>query len=200
MPGESSPVPASPGYDSDRFASPRQLPDDSAVESRGDAIEEARELRQEGRDEDALLLLNYLIADDDNFMEAYLERAKAYLSRNAYDLAARDFREAISCRADNAEAHYNLGIAYEKWAEKLEASGEAARAGEAFQKAILEYKMSIWCDPAYAPGYYGLGCAYSRMGMREDARHYFQRAVESAEHGSDVARRARYNMLLLGGY
>ncbi len=200
MPGEGSPVPASPGYGDDRFAAPRQLPVDSAMETLDDAIEEAIELREEGRDEDALLFLNGLIADNDDFMQAYLERAKIYLSRGMYDLAARDFREAISCRASSVEAHYNLGITREKWAEKLEASGDGARAYEEFHEAILEYKRSIWYGPGYAPAYYGLGCAYSRMGMRDDARHYFQRAVENAEHDSDVGRRAKYNMLLLGGY
>lgn len=184
----------------DRFAAPRYAPVDSAVETRGDALEEAGDLRREGRDEDALLFLNGLIADDDESAEAYLERAKIYLSKGVYDLAERDCREAISCRESSVEAHYNLGIACEKRAERLEATGDGARAYEKFREAIVEYKRSIWYDRGYAPAYYGLGCACSRMGMRDDARHYFQKAIENAERDSDMARRARYNMLLLGGY
>jgi tetratricopeptide (TPR) repeat protein len=200
MPGQRSPLPAPPGYVNDRFAEPRCASIDSTVGIRDDAIEEARTLAAEGRDEDALLLLNGLILENDEFMAAYLERAKIYLHKGVYDLAVVDFREAISCRAGNVEAHYNLGIAYEKWAEKLEAAGGGPRAYEKFREAIGEYKKAVWYDPGYAPAYYGLGCACSRMGMRDDARHYFQKAIETSERDSGIARRARYNLLLLGGY
>jgi tetratricopeptide (TPR) repeat protein len=164
------------------------------------ALDEARALEAEGLDEEALSLVNSVLAGNEDFMEAYLERAKIHLNRNTYDLAARDYREAISCSASSVEAHYGLGLACEKWAERLEASGNSARAYEKFREAVLEYKKTLWYSHGHAPAYYGLGCAYSRLGMREDARYYFKRAIENAEHNSDLARRARYNMQLLGEY
>jgi len=179
----------------------QQAPLGSARDLRQDAaLEEARALEAEGSHEEALLIVSSLIADNDEFMEAYLERAKMYLNRNRYDLAARDYREAISCSADNIEAHYGLGTTCEKWAERMEASGDAGRAFEKFREAIVEYKKALWQSRGYAPAYYGLGCAYSRLGMQEDARYYFKRAMDSAARGSDLERRARYNMQLLGEY
>jgi tetratricopeptide (TPR) repeat protein len=173
---------------------------DSARKQQDDALIEARALAADESEDEALLMLRGLIAENDEFMEAYLERAKIYLNKNMYEAAARDFREAISCDADNMEAHYELGITCEKWAEKLEASGDAARAFEKFREAIVEYKKTLWLSRGYPPAYYGLGCAYARLGMREDARYYFKRAIGSAKPGSDLARRARYNVQLLGGY
>jgi len=184
----------------DQCAARQQAPLDSARETQDTALEEAKALEAEGSHEEALLIVSSLIADNDEFMEAYLERAKIYLNRNMYDLAARDYREAISCSANNIEAHYGLGTICEKWAERLEASGDAGRASEKFREAIVEYKKALWQSRGYAPAYYGLGCAYSRLGMREDARYYFKRAMDSAARGSDLARRARYNMQLLGEY
>ncbi|MEJ2745466.1 MAG: tetratricopeptide repeat protein [bacterium] len=184
MVGEGKTVQASPGYDDERFAAPRHLPSDPDMENHNDVIEEAKWLAADGMVEDALLLLNGLILDNDNFMEAYLERAKLYLNKGMYDLAEKDFREAISCRASSVEAHYNLGIAYEKWAEKIEATGDGARAHEKFREAIREYKKAVWHDHGYAPAYYGLGCVCSRLGMRDDARLYFQKSLENANRDS----------------
>lgn len=184
----------------DQCAAWQQAPLDSARETQDDALDEARALEAKGLDEEALLIVSSLIVDNDEFVEAYLERAKIYLNRNMFDLAARDYREAISCSASSVEAHYGLGITCEKWAERLEASGDSPRAYEKFREAILEYKKTLWYSRGYAPAYYGLGCAYSRLGMREDALYYFKRAMESAERGSDLARRARHNVQLLGGY
>jgi hypothetical protein len=185
----------------DQCAARQQAPLDSARDLRqDDALDEARALEAKGLDEEALLIVSSLIVDNDEFVEAYLERAKIYLNRNMFDLAARDYREAISCSANSVEAHYGLGITCEKWAERLEASGDSPRAYEKFREAILEYKKTLWYSRGYAPAYYGLGCAYSRLGMREDALYYFKRAMESAKRGSDLARRARHNVQLLGGY
>jgi hypothetical protein len=38
------------------------------------------------------------------------------------------------------------------------------------------------------------------MNLREDAVYYFKKAINTAGEGSDLARRARYNIQLLGGY
>ena len=88
----------------------------------------------------------------------------------------------------------------EKGAEKWGAGGGGGGASEKYRDAALEYKAVLWRRPDYPPACYSLGCVYARMGKKDDALYYFRKTLERAEKDSDLARRARYNMKLLGEY
>ena len=164
------------------------------------ALQKAKELRAQGRDGEALMILEDALEYNPENAVAYLERAELFLSKKQYDYAANDYRAAIYHGETGGKVHYGLGTAYEKQAEKLESTGTKKDAMDKYRDAVAEYKEALWQDHDYALAYYSLGCVYSRMGMREDAIYYFKKTLRTASRGSEVINRARYNIRLLGGY
>jgi len=142
--------------------------------------------------------LDRLIAENRGSVAAYRERARLRLAQEMYALAADDYRRVIEMEGEEIDSLYGLGTACEKLAEKLDAAGKRDEASERFRDAAAAYKKVIWRDPRYAPAYYSLGCVYARMGMRADAVHYFRKARAIAGEDTEIARRARYNIGLLG--
>jgi len=128
------------------------------------------------------------------------QRARILLSQGMYESAAEDFWKIIATGGGDLDSYYSLGTAYEKWAESLDAAGKEKEASERYRDAIAAFKQAIWLNHAYAPAYYSMGCIYARLKMRDDALHYFRKAIENSEAGSDLARRAAHNVQLLGGY
>lgn len=162
--------------------------------------EAAKKVRESGQEARALMLLDDALKLNPELREAYVDRAAIYLDMEKYDSAADDYRKAITLGESGVHTRYGLGTAYEKQAEKMTSQGNREKAAELYRDAVEEYKEVLWQDHKYAPAYYSLGCAYSRLDRREDALHYFRKAVDTADRGSDLARKARYNLRLLGGY
>lgn len=160
----------------------------------------AREGAGDDRDAESLRALDRLIGSNPEYAEAYLERAKIYLRQKLYERAVEDYRKVLSCGGDEVEGHYGLGTVYGKWGEQLSSVKRADMASEKYRDAIAAYKEVLWRCPGYAPACYSLGCTYARLGQREDAAFYFQKTVEHAGRDSDLSRRARYNISLMGGY
>ncbi|MFW6172869.1 MAG: tetratricopeptide repeat protein [Elusimicrobiota bacterium] len=48
-----------------------------------------------------------------NELQDRIEKGKFYFLSEKYDLAIKEFKEALKIDAKNAEVHYSLGIAYE---------------------------------------------------------------------------------------
>lgn len=172
---------------------------DSAPDT-ASAIERARALIAMGKADAALDLLRSAQASQPERADICRERARLYLSRGMYEPAAEDFGKLIAFGEADIDSYYGLGTACEKWAEKLESSGKAKEASEKYRDAIAAFKQVVWRQHAYAPAYYSLGCVYARLSRRDDAIYYFRKAVETSGAGSDLARRAAYNIQLLGGY
>ncbi|MCX6356636.1 MAG: tetratricopeptide repeat protein [Candidatus Aureabacteria bacterium] len=193
---EEIPVASVAGEQVEELVPARESANDPAAMEEG--LQEARTLAAGGKTEDALLLVSGLIDGNPEHPDAYLERAVIYLRQKQYDRAAEDYRRVISCRGSDMEAYYGLGTVCEQWAETLFSRGKEKEAYDRYRDAIAAYKEVLWRAPGYAPAFYSLGCVYSRLGKTQDAAYYFKKTVETADAESDIARRARYNISLMG--
>lgn len=62
-------------------------------------------------------------------LEDYIEKGKFYFVSEKYDLAIKEFKEALKIDKDNTEVLYSLGVAYES-------SNRLAEARETYQKTL----------------------------------------------------------------
>lgn len=164
----------------------------------GMLLGDARDLAEVGDRDGALAVLTALLARVPDSAEALRTRAGLRLAQGEYGAAVDDYRRAVAIGGGDLEAHYGLGTSLEKWAEKLEAEGAGNKAAEKYRDAAIEYKTVLWARPDYPPACYSLGCVYARMDKRDDALHYFRKTLERVEKDSELARRVRYNMKLMG--
>ena len=74
------------------------------------------------------------------------------------------YKEEVRKNPDDAKAHNNLGVAYDK-------SGK-------YQEAIESYKQAISIDPDYAAAHYNLGIAYYCSGKHEEAIKSYKQAIK----------------------
>ena len=79
----------------------------------------------------------------------------------SYAGEVEDAREEVRNNPDDANAHYNLGIAYYNTGKHKE--------------AIESYKQAIRLDPDFAMAHYNLGTTYNNTGK-------YQKAIESHKH------------------
>lgn len=76
------------------------------------------------------------------------------------------FRQLAREQPDDAEAHYNLGIAF----------GE----NDLPEEANAAYQKAIELDPDYLGAYYNLGCNYLRAGELDESEKSFKTAIQLA--------------------
>ena len=65
-----------------------------------------------------------------------------------------DAKEEVRKNPDDAEAHFNLGVAYENLGM--------------YKEAIEPYKQAIRIDPDYAMAHNNLGVAYGELGKHQE--------------------------------
>ncbi|MDD5557781.1 MAG: tetratricopeptide repeat protein [bacterium] len=148
----------------------------------------------------AAAILSALLEQHPGHAAAHRERAGIRLRMGEYAAAAEDFRRAAGHGPADVDLQYGLGTACEREGERLQSAGREREAHERYRDAAEAFKQVLWLEPGYAPALYSIGCVYARLGKRDDAVHYFRRAAEGAGEGSDLERRARYNLRLLGDY
>lgn len=55
-------------------------------------------------------------------LEEYIEKGKFYFISEKYELAVKEFKEALKIEKDNTEVLYSIGVAYESLNKLTEAS------------------------------------------------------------------------------
>jgi tetratricopeptide (TPR) repeat protein len=88
----------------------------------------------------------------------------ALMSLKQFDLAEKQFRQALKLNPDRAEAHFNLALVM------LDT--------ERTEEALSELKETIELRPNMVLAWYYLGLAYSELEQREDAVRAFRRALQ----------------------
>jgi len=90
-------------------------------------------------------------------------RGYYYEEAGLHKKAIEAYKQAIRIKPDDAEAHYNLGVAY----------GELGM----YREAMEAYKQAIRIKPDYAEAHYNLGVIYSKSGMYREAMEAFNQAI-----------------------
>jgi len=77
--------------------------------------------------------------------------------------AIESFKQAIRINPDHANAHYNLGTAYDELGK--------------YEDAIVSYKQALMINPDDASTHYNLGLAYYNLGKYEEAIESYKQAI-----------------------
>lgn len=111
----------------------------------------------------ALEHLNEAIRLDQNFVEAYLNRAQAHLfldkPRHAFD----DYNRAIQIKPNSAKVYFQRGKAY------LSLEKE--------EKAFEDFDKALQLDPSFADPYFERGKVYFSLGVYTKAYEDFNQAL-----------------------
>lgn len=117
-----------------------------------------------------------------------LVEGKRLLDENQTEAAISSFEKAVELNPDLAEAHFQLGIAYDLLDLQKEQSGEIvetntdekkkSRSQKAFEKAVVAYKKWLAKNPKDDVAYFNLGRTYSKLFKDEEAVDSFEQAVK----------------------
>lgn len=112
-----------------------------------------------------------------NSSHAYHGLANAYHKEGRLTEAARSYQTVLMLNPYDAEAHYNLGVIYDKQGSPMDA-------------VILEYQTAIKLRPDLSDAYTNLGAVYYKQGRLDEALEQYQTAL--ARNPSDF--NAYYNL------
>jgi len=134
---------------------------------------------------------------NNNFSDAYYNRANAYIIKGDYASAINDFNQVIKLQPDYPEVYYNLGIALQKledWEQSLRNLNQAiqitpnsAKAYKARAAVYLQYDnydlalddltKAIELDPKDAESYGKRGLAFMQMNQYNKALGDYDEAI-----------------------
>lgn len=124
---------------------------------------------------------------------AALAEGKRLLDENQTETAIVALKRAVEIDPDLAEAHFQLGIAYDLLDMQNEQSGKVTepasnsnskdaakktKSERAFEDAVKAYKKWIAKNPKDDNAYYYLGRTYAKLMQDDDAEEAFQEAVK----------------------
>lgn len=118
---------------------------------------------------------------------AALAEGKRLLDENQTEAAITSLEKAVELNPDLAEAHFQLGIAYDLLDLQKEQSGEFVaggdekkkpRAQKAFEKAVVAYKKWLAKNPKDDLAHFNLGRTYTKLFKDEEAVDSFEQAVK----------------------
>lgn len=105
-------------------------------------LEEGIELFKQGRYEDCIERMYWVLQKDGQHYTAWLYVGAAYAQMQDYENAAHAFFKATEIQPDSYRAHYNLAAAYESLGSLLEAE--------------MEYEAALRLNPEYENAKRGL--------------------------------------------
>lgn len=88
-----------------------------------------------------------------------------YFNQRQYDLAEREFKEALRYKPESPEAHMNLGVGY-----YIKGRND---------DAIQQYREALHYRPSYSEAHYNLGLAYLKNRNLKGAIEEFEQALQS---------------------
>lgn len=142
---------------------------------------------------------------------ASLAEGKRLLDENQTEAAIAAFEKAVELNPDLAEAHFQLGIAYDLLDLQKEQSGDfsesnddgkkKSRSEKAFERAVVAYKKWLAKNPNDDLAHFNLGRTFSKLFKDEEAVDSFEQAVKlkpdepeyQTELGAAQIKLARYH-------
>jgi arylsulfatase A-like enzyme/Flp pilus assembly protein TadD len=117
-----------------------------------DAILEIEETRYE----DAIPLLQRVLAKESGIPIAYMQLGTAYTWLKQYDKAIPYLRKAVEMRSDTMMANYELGLS-------LSETGD-------WEGSLPHFELAVQKAPKWAALHFSLAAAYARLDRQADAR------------------------------
>jgi tetratricopeptide (TPR) repeat protein len=133
------------------------------VRSEPARIGQARMLRQQGRNPEALTVLQGALRDYPEAYRVRLELGRVNLSLGDANAAEQAYREAVRLKPDSAEAHFEWGMA-------LRTQGDVVAAAARFRHALQ-------LKPRDGEAFYHLGVCLEQQGDDDGAREAYRAAV-----------------------
>lgn len=121
-------------------------------------------LQQRNRNEEALQLLDQLIAKSPRYEEAYILKSRIFLDLGRFAEAQEACGKALEINPKNAPAYNNLGLVYSR-------RGDVRGAMAAFQKALS-------LDPSLLVARANLGYLYAEVGLYPSAIEQYEKVVK----------------------
>lgn len=176
-------------------------------------LSRTKELMLEEKYEEAVALINQIIEEDPDVIDAYFTLGNLYFKKREFDKALNSFLQVLDKRPGDAFTIINISNSYMGMGEIEEADkfvmsvidsippdsqlyyvlGNIKNLKEDHEEAIKYYKECIKLNPSSASAYSALGGVYVVQKRFDDAEQYLQKANEI----NPEMRNLHYNMALL---
>ena len=160
-------------------------------------FDEVMKCYSSGQTDEALLGIEDLIRDYPNDPLLFNVQGACYSEIGLNDSAISSFNKAIIIKSDYAEAHFNLGVAYQKLLDfnnAIKSYQTAISINHAYptahnnlgliflnlkqlENASKSFEWAIAYNPEYAEGHNSLGAAYQELKKFDSAKKHFEKAV-----------------------
>jgi tetratricopeptide (TPR) repeat protein len=100
----------------------------------------------------------------ENYARTCDMRGSFYTNARKYDLALKDYNEALRIKPGFAQAYYNRGVLYEQKKDDI--------------AALRDYSSAIKIQPGFAEAYYNRGVVEYRQQKKEDGCNDFRKSAE----------------------
>jgi arylsulfatase A-like enzyme/uncharacterized protein HemY len=161
-------------------------------------LSRTKELMLEEKYEEAVALINQIIEEDPDVIDAYFTLGNLYFKKREFDKALNSFLQVLDKRPGDAFTIINISNSYMGMGEIEEADkfvmsvidsippdsqlyyvlGNIKNLKEDHEEAIKYYKECIKLNPSSASAYSALGGVYVVQKRFDDAEHYLQKANE----------------------
>ena len=125
--------------------------------------------------------LSAVVQKNPNDAEAWNMRGSAYARSSQYDLAVKDFNQALTLQPNFAQALANRALVYRKMNRQ--------------DLAMADYSQAIASNPQYAPAYVGRGNIYRAQGQTDQAMADYNKAIGEYHRQTGTALRV-HNVVL----
>jgi tetratricopeptide (TPR) repeat protein len=120
-------------------------------------------VRQIGIWRDSITLWSYELEIEPDANIARVNRGIAFMKRGQFDMAIRDYTEAISRKPADLKALFNRAVVFEKL--------------NLLSQAIADYSAAIAIKPSYYEAYNNRGVLYERLGRQDRALDDYNAAI-----------------------
>lgn len=128
--------------------------------------------------EDAEASFRKAIELSPSFFWGHFGLASTLMLQRRYEECLKEWKEAVALDPKNAEARYNLGLAYLYNGGKKTHGGVATVYDEMTKKAVAEWLKAIELDPQLVHPYVNLGHYYARGGNYDKAVEWYGKALK----------------------
>lgn len=133
----------------------------------GNLHQEATNLFKEKRYDEALVILNKIIASKPDFLPAHFMKANLLANEAKYEEAIDELKKIIDIDNLFIEAHYLLGALFYKKGN--------------LREAISEFREVCYINPHIVLAYYNLGNIYLSLKQYQEAKREFQNTLKLLE-------------------